>query len=75
MLRRLPVQGLPPDGYCVVALAYDHQDKAWYDEVPWTRGADWMLTEHRYLLDLSDNEMFRWSVQVMRQMAAERGLI
>jgi hypothetical protein len=51
----------------VLTVAYSHGGATWYDDVPWTRGTSWMLSEHRYLLDLSDDGLFRWSVQVYRQ--------
>jgi hypothetical protein len=62
-----PVGQLPADVYYVITVAYSHLGATWYDETPWTRNANWMLSEHRYLLDLADDGQFHWSVQVMRQ--------
>ncbi len=31
----------------------------------------WRLNEHDYLLDLSDDGQFHWSVQVMRQTGVD----
>ena len=56
---------LPADGYYVITLAYSHLGATWYDEVPWTRDTSWLLSEHRYLIDLADNGVMTWSVQVM----------
>lgn len=62
-----PVGSLPADAYYAVTVAYVHNGVEWYDEVPWTRGTSWTMSEHSYLLDLSDDGQFRWSVQVVRQ--------
>jgi hypothetical protein len=62
-----PVAGLPVDAFYVITVAYAHQGETWYDEVPWTRDTNWTLTEHDYLLELSDDGWFRWSVQVVRR--------
>jgi hypothetical protein len=48
-----------------------HLGETWYDKVPWTQDTSWTLTEHSYLLDLSDDGQFRWSVQVMRQTGVD----
>jgi hypothetical protein len=58
---------LPRDAYYVVSVAYSHLGDTWYDDVPWTDNTSWALSDHRYLLDLSDDGRFRWSVQVNRQ--------
>jgi hypothetical protein len=60
---------LPANVYYVITVAYSHFEETWYDETPWTKNTSWTLSEHRYLLDLSDDGQFRWSVQVMRQPA------
>lgn len=71
VLQWRPVQGLPPDGYYAVSVAYYHFGQTWYDEVPWTQSTEWTLSDHGYLLDLSDNGEFRWSVQVVRQTGVD----
>jgi hypothetical protein len=58
---------LPPDARFVITVAYTHLGETWHDEVPWTRETSWTLSEHRYLLDLSDDGQYQWSVQIMRQ--------
>jgi hypothetical protein len=58
------VPNLPADAYYVGTLAYTHLGATWYDEVPWTRETSWILSEHRYLLDLADHGLMTWSVQV-----------
>lgn len=67
VLRWQPVETLPADGYYVVTLAYVHLGETWYDDVPWTRNTEWALSDHSYLVELSDNSEFAWSVQVVRQ--------
>ena len=61
------VAALPRDAYYVVSVAYAHEGDTWHDETPWTKSTSWALSDHRYLLDLSDDGLFRWSVQVFRQ--------
>jgi hypothetical protein len=62
-----PVGQLGPDDYYVTTVSYRHFGEIWYDETPWTKETRWTLSEHRYLLDLSDNGQFRWAVQVMHR--------
>jgi hypothetical protein len=67
LLTWQPVGELPPDAYYEVTVTFVHLGETWYDEVPWTRDTSWTLSDHGYLLDLSDDGQFRWSVQVVRQ--------
>lgn len=60
-----PVGVLSPEAYYVLRVGYTHLGDTWFDEVPWTRDTSWTLSAHRYLLDLSDDGQFWWSVQVM----------
>jgi hypothetical protein len=62
---------LPVDVYYVITVAYSHFGDTWYDETPWIQNTSWTLSEHRYLLDLSDDGQFHWSVQVMRQTGVD----
>jgi len=62
-----PLAGLPAGAYYAITVAYSHFGATWYDEVPWTRETSWTLSEHSYLLDLSDDGWFRWSVQAVQQ--------
>jgi hypothetical protein len=55
----------------VVSVAYSHEEETWYDDVPWTQETTWTLSQHRYLLDLSDDGLFRWSVRVVRQTGVD----
>jgi hypothetical protein len=58
---------LPADTYYVTTVAFSRAGETWYDETPWVRDTRWTLSEHRYLLDLSDNGQYDWSVRVMRR--------
>lgn len=62
---------LPPSAYYVVSVAYSHLQETWYDEIPWTREKSWVLTQHKYLLDLCDDGWFWWSVQVFHQTGVD----
>jgi LysM repeat protein len=66
-LRWQSIGPLPADTYYVITVAYTHLGEIWYDETPWTQESSWRLSDHVYLLSLSDDGSFRWSVQVMRQ--------
>lgn len=66
VLEWQPVIGLPTDAYYVITVAYSHQGETWYDEAPWTRDTTWALSEHGYLLNLSDDGRFTWWIQVVR---------
>ncbi|MEJ2733064.1 MAG: LysM peptidoglycan-binding domain-containing protein [Anaerolineae bacterium] len=61
-----PVGNVTGDSYYAITVAYNHLGATWYDDVPWTHGTTWTLSEHGYLLDLSDDGRFEWSVQVVR---------
>jgi hypothetical protein len=66
-LAWLPVGSLPADVFYVPTVSYSHQGATWTDETPWTQNTRWTFSEHRYLLDLSDDGLFYWTVQVMRK--------
>ena len=68
-----PLPGLPSDAYYAITVAYLHLGDTWHDEVPWTRETSWTLSDHDYLLGLSDDGWFRWSVQAMRQTGVDAG--
>lgn len=70
-LQWTPAGPLPANGYYVVTLAYSHFGDTWYDETPWIKETSWSASEHNYLPDLSDDQLFRWSVQVMRQTGVD----
>ena len=66
-----PVGELPPGAFFIVTVAYTHQGETWYDEVPWTRDTSWILSEHSYLQELSDDSQYQWSVQVVQQTGVD----
>ena len=66
-----PLAGLPASGQYVVTVSYIHLGATWYDKVPWTRETSWTLSDHSYLLDLSDDGWFQWSVQAMLQTGVD----
>lgn len=68
-----PVAELPAGSYYAITVAYSHLGATWYDDVPWTRGTTWTLSEHSYLLDLSDDGQFQWSVQMVRPTGLDAG--
>ena len=71
VLEWQPLAGLPADGYYVIMVVYSHRGETWYDEVPWTQNTQWLASEHEYLLGLSDDGRFVWSVQVVRQTGVD----
>jgi len=58
---------LAPNEYYVSTVAYLRFGDTWYDDTPWTKDTQWTLSDHRYLLDLSDDSEFRCAVRVMRR--------
>jgi hypothetical protein len=62
---------LPADAYYVVNLAYTHNGATWTDDTPWTKQTQWAVSAHTYLLDLSDDGRYRWSVRVMRRTGTD----
>jgi hypothetical protein len=66
-----PVGELPSGASYEVIVSYMHFGERWYDEVPWTKDTNWTLSGHGYLLDLSDDGRFRWSVQVVHQTGVD----
>lgn len=67
LLQWTSVGPLPADAYYVITLAYPHGSETWYDETPWLKDTSWLVNEHSYLLDLSNDGSFVWSVRVMRR--------
>ena len=67
LLQWTSVGSLPADAYYVITLAYPHGNATCYDETPWLKETSWLVNEHSYLLDLSNDGSFVWSVQVMRR--------
>ncbi len=67
VLRWEPVGQLAPDEYYVPAVHYLRYGDSWPDETPWLKEPSWEMSEHRYLLELSDDGDFRWAVRVMRR--------
>ena len=66
-----PVGQLADEEHYKITVAYTHRGQTWYDEIPWTRDTSWLLSEHRYLLDLCDDGLYHWSVQVVRRTGVD----
>jgi hypothetical protein len=66
-----PVGILPQEAYYVISVSYIHSGDTWHDDTPWTKSTGWTLSEHRYLLDLSDDGFFHWSVQAFLQTGVD----
>ncbi len=62
---------LASDRYYVPTVSYTHNGQTWLDETPWLKDTSWAVSEHGYLLDLTDNGAFQWAVQVMRQTGVD----
>jgi len=62
---------LPSNAYYVPTVTYKHHGATWTDETPWTKALSWTLSEHEYLQFLTDDGVFTWSVQVMRQTGTD----
>jgi hypothetical protein len=73
LLQWQPVGTLGTNEFYVVTLAYNHSGATWYDDVPWTKDTQWQASNHEYLLGLSDDGRFVWSVQVTRQLGVDAG--
>jgi hypothetical protein len=67
LLEWEPVGQLAPDEYYVPTVAWERFGETVYDETPWIKETRWLMSEHQYLLELSDNGEFRWAVRVMRR--------
>jgi hypothetical protein len=65
------VGSLPRDVYYVPRVSFNHSGQVWTDETPWTKTVTWALSDHAYLLDLSDDGVFTWGVQVMRKTGTD----
>jgi hypothetical protein len=53
--------------YYVVQVVYDHLSGQEYVEKLFTKETSWLLSERRYLLDISRDGKFRWFVQVQER--------
>lgn len=65
------VGALDENAFYAITVEYAHLDETWYDETPRVRDTRWTLSEHAYLLDLANDGLFRWWVQVMRQTGVD----
>jgi len=70
-LQWQPAGSLPPDVYYVITIAYTHNAGTWYDDKVWTQETSWLLNEHSYLLEYSDDGRFQWSVQILQQTGTD----
>jgi hypothetical protein len=62
---------LAEDEYYAITVAFTHGGEDWFDDTPWRKDAYWYLSDHRYLLDLSDDGLFQWQVQVIQQTGVD----
>ena len=62
---------LPADVYYVVAVVYTSNGALQNDDKVWIRKTSWLLNDHQYLIDLSDDGRFQWSVRVMQQTGTD----
>lgn len=71
MLTWSPVKpALGPDEYYRLSMPYNHEGRVWIDYA-WTKETSWLASQRQYLLDLSDDGRFAWSVALIRQPGAE----
>jgi hypothetical protein len=65
------VGALAADEYYAPVVEWQRFGEPVLDETPWVKETFWRMSDHRYLLDYSDNSEFRWSVQVMRRTGTD----
>jgi hypothetical protein len=66
-----PVGSLASNMYYVPTVTYSHNGQTWVDETPWLKTTSWAVSEHSYLVGLTDDGQFQWSVQVLRQTGVD----
>ena len=71
VLQWKPALDLPDDAYYVPTVLFTRQGETWIDDTPWLRDVTWTLSEHAYLPQVSDDGVFRWSVQLMRKTGVD----
>jgi hypothetical protein len=63
-----PVGQPGTDVYYAISVSYSHAGETWHDETPWITDTVWLMSQHLYLLHLSDDGHFCWAVQAMRRL-------
>jgi hypothetical protein len=58
-------QKLTANEYYIITVFFKHDGARWNDYA-YTQTTRWSVAEHDYLLDLSDDGLFEWSVQLIR---------
>lgn len=66
VLKWESVGALPENAYYAITVAYSRLGDTWHDDTPWIQGTSWTLSEHDYLVGMSDDGRFQWSVQIMQ---------
>jgi tetratricopeptide (TPR) repeat protein len=70
ILKWKPIKpALAPDEYYRLTMPYNHEGQVWIDYV-WTKETNWLVSQRQYLLDLSDDGRFAWSVALIREPRA-----
>lgn len=71
VLRWAPVKSaLGADELYFVTITYRNRGAVWTDTA-WTQETQWRLNEHGYLLGMSDDSVFNWSVKLLRQSGTD----
>jgi serine/threonine protein kinase/outer membrane protein assembly factor BamD (BamD/ComL family) len=74
VLRWQPVGQLKANEYYQILVTFapaSNPGETWPDNTPWIRDSQWTLSEHNYLSDLSADDLFHWSVRVVRQTGTD----
>lgn len=67
LLKWTPVKAaLKSDELYLITIDYNHQGEVFTDYA-WTQQSSWPVNEHGYLTFLSDDNLFKWSVALIRQ--------
>ena len=71
VLRWTPVKpGLDANELYLITITYRNKGAVWTDTA-WTQETQWRLNEHGYLLGMSDDSVFNWSVRLLRQSGTD----
>lgn len=71
VLRWTPVKpALDANELYLVTITYRNKGAVWTD-VAWSQETQWRLNEHSYLLGMSDDGVFNWSVRLLRQSGTD----
>lgn len=65
---------LAEDELYFITIIFQHQGETWTDEA-WTQETTWSFEKHYYLLDISSDGRFVWSVKLLRKTGEdEKGI-